>query len=196
MGDMNKKTLPIIGDDIKSKIGGGVPVGTMAYWPGTAATLAAVEDDWIIANGATLNKSLYPELFQSIGYTYGGSGDNFLIPYMVDKKYVRCNSSAGSVVSASIPNITGKLISDDGGYNYTPYATGYKDENKQTHCHGALYVDATDVPANTKGINASNADRADGWLCFDASRCSSVYKSSATTVTPYSMDMIPIIKVK
>lgn len=196
MGDMNKKTLPIFGDDIKSKIGGGVPVGTMAYWPGTAATLAAIEDDWIIANGATLNKSLYPELFKSIGYTYGGSGDNFLIPYMVDKKYVRCNSSAGSVVSASIPNITGKLISDDGGYNYTPYATGYKGENKQTHCHGALYVDATGVPSNTQGINGANTDRADGWLMFDASRCSTVYNNDATTVTPYSMDMIPIIKVK
>ena len=168
----------------------------MAYWPGTAATLAAIEDDWIIANGATLNKSLYPELFKSIGYTYGGSGDNFLIPYMVDKKYVRCNSSAGSTVSASIPNITGKLISDDGGYNYTPYATGYKGENKQTYCHGALYIDATGVPSNTRGIDGANIDRADGWLMFDASRCSTVYNNDATTVTPYSMDMIPIIKVK
>lgn len=196
MGDMNKKTLPIFGDDIKSKIGGGVPVGTMAYWPGTAATLAAIEDDWIIANGATLNKSLYPELFKSIGYTYGGSGDNFLIPYMVDKKYVRCNSSAGSTVSASIPNITGRIISDDGGFPYSPYATGYKGEDRHTYEYGAFHIDSSNPPANIGGIDATNRDRADAWLCFDASRCSTVYNNDATTVTPYSMDMIPIIKVK
>lgn len=168
------------------KLGGGVPVGTMAYWPGTAATLAAVEDDWIIANGATLNKSLYPELFKSIGYTYGGSGDNFLIPYMVDKKYVRCYSSAGTVTSASIPNIRGRygdwvsniVAGSLSGAIYWP-GTGQQNE----HCkHENGFISAGG------GVQQVFA--------FDASRCSSVYKSSATTVTPYSMDMIPIIKVK
>ena len=188
MGDMNKKTLPIFGDDIKSKIGGGVPVGTMAYWPGTAATLAAIEDDWIIANGATLNKSLYPELFKSIGYTYGGSGDNFLIPYMVDKKYVRCNSSAGSTVSASIPNITGTFPGV--GQHYS----GSNDN--EAGLSGAFYREnTTNEPA--KGVKVGNeCGKKDDVFNFYASRCSSVYKSSATTVTPYSMDMIPIIKVK
>lgn len=196
MSELNKKLYPLITDVIRSKIGGGVPVGTMAYWTGTAAGLAAITDDWMIANGGTLNKSLYPELFTSIGYTYGGSGNNFMLPYMTDMKYVRCNKSAGTVINASLPNITGRLISDDGGYNYSPYATGYRGETKQTHCHGALYIDATGVPSNTRGIDDSNVDRADGWLMFDASRCSKVYNSDVTTVTPYSMDMIPIIKVK
>ena len=169
------------------KLGGGVPVGTMAYWPGTAATLSAIEDDWIIANGATLNKSLYPELFKSIGYTYGGSGDNFLIPYMVDKKYVRCNSSAGSTVSASIPNITG---------TFPGVGQQYASHHNEAALTGAFYRENTSNRP-TNGISIANdGGQKDDVFNFYASRCSSVYKSSATTVTPYSMDMIPIIKVK
>ena len=37
MGDMNKKTLPIIGDDIKSKIGGGG--GCYSSWCITPITM-------------------------------------------------------------------------------------------------------------------------------------------------------------
>ena len=173
MGDMNKKTLPIFGDDIKSKIGGGVPVGTMAYWPGTAATLAAIEDDWIIANGATLNKSLYPELFKSIGYTYGGSGDNFSLPYMVDKKYVRCGGVSGVVVEAGLPNISGTF----GGNRYYGASGAF------------AYLGSTHVRGSSRSGGAMEG------VHFNAARSNAIYGKS-TTVTPYSMDMIPIIKVK
>lgn len=174
------------------KLGGGVPVGTLAYWPGTAATLAAIEDDWIIANGATLNKSLYPELFKSIGYTYGGSGDNFLIPYMVDKKYVRCSGSSGTIVTAAAPNIKGTFLVGDGNilpiYNstqvYFSYFTGATKSYEITP-PGTGATSEVNSPADLKvKVN------------FDASNYSSVYSDKVTTIRPYSMDMIPIIKVK
>jgi len=52
-------------------------------------------DGWVLANGASLSTSAYPELFAAIGYTYGGSGANFNIPNM-QNKYNRM-SGASSV---------------------------------------------------------------------------------------------------
>lgn len=160
----------------------------MAYWTGTAAGLAAITDDWMIANGGTLNKSLYPELFTSIGYTYGGSGNNFKLPYMTDKKYVRCNGSAGTTIAASIPNITGTFPGV--GQQYGGVHTN------EAALSGAFYRENTsNKPANGVKVGNDGSNR-DDIFNFYASRCSKVYNSGATTVTPYSMDMIPIIKIK
>ena len=41
--------------------------------------------NWRQCNGATLSKTTYPELFAVIGYTYGGSGDNFELPNLRGK---------------------------------------------------------------------------------------------------------------
>ena len=35
---------------------------------------------WMLCDGRTLNKLNYPELFSVLGYLYGGSGDNFVLP--------------------------------------------------------------------------------------------------------------------
>lgn len=39
----------------------------------------------VLANGQSLSATSYPLLFQVIGYTYGGSGDNFNVPDLVNK---------------------------------------------------------------------------------------------------------------
>lgn len=38
--------------------------------------------DFLICNGRSLNKNTYPALFSAIGYTFGGSGNNFNLPDM------------------------------------------------------------------------------------------------------------------
>nr|DAG81238.1 MAG TPA: Long tail fiber [Caudoviricetes sp.] len=38
--------------------------------------------DFMICNGRSLNKNSYPALFSAIGYTFGGSGNNFNLPDM------------------------------------------------------------------------------------------------------------------
>ena len=115
-------------------------------------------------------------------------------PELIGRYPLGSISDIGGTVNAGLPNIKGKLISEDGGYPYTPYATGYKGENKQTYAHGALYVDSSNVPTGLGGIDATNRDRADGWLCFDASRSNDVYGNSET-VTPPSTKLLPCMKL-
>ena len=43
----------------------------------------------MIADGRSLKKAEYTELFDVIGYTYGGSGDNFSLPNFADGKFMR-----------------------------------------------------------------------------------------------------------
>ena len=47
-------------------------------WPGATDTWPTA--NWRQCNGSTLSQTTYPDLFSIIGYTYGGSGDNFNLP--------------------------------------------------------------------------------------------------------------------
>lgn len=51
------------------------PSGVVVPYAGTSSP-----DGWIICDGRSLATANYPNLFQAIQYTYGGSGDNFNIP--------------------------------------------------------------------------------------------------------------------
>lgn len=42
--------------------------------------LKAFRDTWLVCEGQSLDKNAYYNLFQIIGYTYGGSGDKFKLP--------------------------------------------------------------------------------------------------------------------
>lgn len=54
---------------------GGSPIGSIIYYPA-----ATIPFGWMECDGRTLNKNIYTNLFNIIGYTYGGSGNNFNIP--------------------------------------------------------------------------------------------------------------------
>jgi microcystin-dependent protein len=52
-------------------------------WPGSINDLPnSPFDYWIPCQGQTLSKTTYPGLFTILGYTYGGTGDNFNVPDM------------------------------------------------------------------------------------------------------------------
>lgn len=54
--------------------GDGVPIGaTIAWWAGSL-------DGYLICDGGEVSKIEFPDLFNVIGYTFGGSGDNFRVP--------------------------------------------------------------------------------------------------------------------
>ena len=163
----------------------GCPIGTVVAWMGTASSLANITSDWTIANGGTLSKSLYPELFAVIGYKYGQSGDTFRLPNLTDNKFLEYSTinEAGVVKSPALPNIVGEL-SNASGDDEGPFpgiVTGT----------GAFAI--MKVPGN--GSDGASRRGAHG-CTFDASRCNSVYKSGVNKVQPYSMTVIPIIKVK
>ena len=56
---------------------GVMPIGSVISFAGATAT-----SGFMICNGTSLNKGLYPQLFAIIGYTYGGSGNTFKLPDM------------------------------------------------------------------------------------------------------------------
>ena len=57
----------------------GLPIGSGALW-----FMATPPANWLICNGASLDTTTYAKLFAVFGYTYGGSGANFLLPNFVN----------------------------------------------------------------------------------------------------------------
>lgn len=55
--------------------GQGCPQGTVVQFAGQNAP-----NGWLLCHGQQLNKDQYRNLFNAIGYTYGGSGDTFNVP--------------------------------------------------------------------------------------------------------------------
>ena len=64
-------------------------------WPGGTNTWPTT--NWRQCNGATLSKTTYPELFAVIGYTYGGSGDNFELPNLRGKFVTGVGLTVGTI---------------------------------------------------------------------------------------------------
>ena len=56
------------------------PAGGMFPYIGSTAPVG-----YLLCDGASYNRFTYAELFNIIGYTYGGSGDNFNVPDYRDR---------------------------------------------------------------------------------------------------------------
>ena len=52
-----------------------IPVGVIVPFAGKKAP-----SGWALCHGGSLPKDEYPELFDMVGYSYGGEGDNFGVP--------------------------------------------------------------------------------------------------------------------
>ena len=81
------------------------PIGTKIDYAGNE-----VPEGYLKADGSLVKKADYPELFDIIGYTYGGSDDEFKLPDSSD------SSSGGSVVSG-VAGITA-FESDENMWDY------------------------------------------------------------------------------
>ncbi len=58
-------------------------IGTIICWAGQNVNL--LNDKYLICDGTSKNKNTYPELFNVIGYRYGGSDPNFNLPDYTNK---------------------------------------------------------------------------------------------------------------
>ena len=70
---------------LKTELTDGLPIGAYLSYPSQKTIPAG----FMIADGRSLKKTEYTELFDVIGYTYGGSGDNFNLPNFADGKFMR-----------------------------------------------------------------------------------------------------------
>jgi hypothetical protein len=60
---------------VDNNTGDGSPVGSIVYFAASAAPIG-----WFACSGAALNTTIFQDLFNVIGYTFGGSGDTFNLP--------------------------------------------------------------------------------------------------------------------
>lgn len=144
-----------------------VPTGCVQAFAGNTTP-----SGWLLCDGSAVSRTQYSRLFGVIGTTYGaGDGtDTFNLPNLVDK-FIEGSSTAGTVKSAGLPNITGSFS------NAPAYSAG-----------GAF----------TSEINANQAIASGSYYntyttTFDASKSNSIYGNS-NTVQPPAVTMRYIIK--
>lgn len=70
---------------LKTELTDGLPIGAYLSYPSQKTIPAG----FLIADGRSLKKAEYTELFDVIGHTYGGSGQNFNLPNFADGKFMR-----------------------------------------------------------------------------------------------------------
>lgn len=95
---------------LKTEASDGLKIGSYLLWSSDRTTPAG----FLPADGRRLQKSEYIELFDVIGYTYGGSGEHFNLPKFNDGKFIRGTggnaASLGIAQDDAIRDIVGELI--------------------------------------------------------------------------------------
>jgi hypothetical protein len=110
------------------------PVGTVKESILSQAQFQArAGDGWVLANGASLSTSAYPELFAAIGYTYGGSGGSFNIPNMQNKYNRMSGASAVGTFQGQSTKKNGLSVS--GGSFYLAGGTQFGGVSFLAACH-------------------------------------------------------------
>lgn len=159
---------------LKTELTDGLPIGAYLSYPSQKTIPAG----FLIADGRSLKKAEYTELFDVVGYTYGGSGQNFNLPNFSDGKFMRGiggNAAAlGTVQQDAIRNITGAIPAYDGGALPNSVKPG---AFKGIAGGGAVVIGTSETR---------------GYQTFDASRV----VPTANENRPLNMAVVVIIKAK
>ena len=78
-----------------------IEVGDLCY------SLRTEKEGWLLCDGTSYSTTDYPDLFAVIGYTFGGSENNFNVPNYKGKFLQMINDSQtlGQNIEAGLPNI-------------------------------------------------------------------------------------------
>lgn len=157
---------------------GGVPVGTIIAWPfNTAPTEYGT---WLLCDGSAYSAAAYPKLY--------ALSKSATLPDLRDR-FLQGSATAGKLVEAGLPNITGTIRENKPGVDQQFFAEDVKSnsfEGAFCNLYGTYSVRAFTGP--------------DGWGCeapmdvsFDASRSNAIYGASIT-VQPASYTVRYYIK--
>lgn len=147
-----------------------VKAGSIILWAGTTAP-----DGYLICDGSAVSRTLYSDLFNSIGVTYG-AGDGattFNLPNFTNRFP---EGNGNSYIAAGLPNISGTVSSNN---TTLARATGFFAPN------------VTNVGVSAMGL-AHNAGAA-GTLTVSAAYSNAIYGNS-TTVQPAACKCLFCIK--
>lgn len=161
--------------NIEIQAGGGLPVGSITWYSG-----ASIPDGYLICNGSAVSRTAFPDLFNAIGTAYGiGDGTTtFNLPNLINR-YARGGETAGALVEAGLPNITGTLFTNDTYEFFSPPTES-----------GAI---TKTMKTGQKAFSRSGTVESASTVGFDASQSNPIYGAS-DTVTPPSVTLVPIIK--
>jgi len=105
--------------------------GLMSLYAGSTAPAG-----WLLCNGASVVVATYQDLFNKIGYTYGGSEANFNLPNLVGKTVFgldNMGSSAAGRVTTGTPTVLGATAGSEG------HSLSIAETPLVAHDHGTHY---------------------------------------------------------
>lgn len=138
----------------------GIPIGASLEWNGTTAPAS-----WMIEDGRSLSKITYPALFDVIGYTFGGSGDNFNIPNSINRVAVGATGLYGVGATGGSKDAVvvahDHTINDPGHGHFIPNSefgtAGYGNGGSITKATQNLGEGRLEAQANSTGISINSA---------------------------------------
>lgn len=149
---------------------------------------------WLICNGASVSRDIYPELFNAIQYTYGGSGDNFNLPDLTGRFPLGSNGTY--TLNKRDGEATHILTAAESGVRAHTHSVGnhYHSLSAHTHelnhSHYTYYVEAkTSTTGSTRrfGPFGSSASGAEDIITSGATNTTtSGPNANATSSTTYS----------
>lgn len=167
---------------LKTELIDGLPIGAYLSYP----TQKVIPAGFLIADGRTLKKSEYSELFDVLGYVYGGSGENFNLPNFSDGKFMRSiggNAASLGVVQQDAIDVNGlqlRSLTQDNAGNRNTYGTTSSQEYR-----GVAYTySATGADISYKNV-AGKEDKP----IFATSK-------PANETRPLNMSVVVLIKAK
>lgn len=132
-----------------------------------APALGVVGGAWLPCDGSQYLTTDYPELFEAIGYRYGGQNDVFNVPdtanliLMGDGNIVEAGSTAGSgsvtLTQANLPSHTHQITDPGHGHAFTgdPHGHGVADPGHD-HATTAGAEELCDPPQGAGSVSVSS----------------------------------------
>ena len=151
-----------------------LPVGVILPFAGDIPP-----EGFLICNGCSISRKLYPNLFNVIGTKYGYENEAFFnLPNLSDRfiQGVSEKNKLGTYLSPSLPNIKGTISS------YMHYST---DSNLFQISRGR---------GDNKGNQTPGGYPHDTAFTFNANRYNGIYKDDCKTVQPNALCLNYIIK--
>ena len=136
-------------------------------------------EGFLICNGRSISRNLYPNLFKVIGTKYGSENEAFFnLPNLTDRFIQGASekNKLGSYLSPSLPNIKGTISS------YMHYST---DSNLFQISRGR---------GDNRGNETPGGHPQDTAFTFNANSYNGIYKDECKTVQPNALCLNYIIK--
>lgn len=180
-------------EDLKKNLG--IPVGSVVYFAANSIPLGYLKCD-----GGLVSRYQYERLFQVIGYTYGGSGDNFRLPDLRGE-FIRGFDDGRGVDSgrqfATLQDSTNKshthALSAAGEHNHNISDPGHRHRVPSGGSVGSSIRYETSGPAY---YSAQNTDLATTGITITAApnHTHSIDSNGAAEARPRNVALMPCIK--